>query len=171
MPYIIHNCVYKMIDAVKGQRTQKHHMIQKRLSKRLKDSMEKRKKYPEKLGYIRRWNSKARPKDFVARMYISGDNNTQIALANSLIISTWRRDTMETDKHLHCSLLLSHGKNEIISACATTRLWGFSPATSTTNCNWICALDKVICHAVQLETNIVISIGWFFVHTLGTEKN
>lgn len=35
MAYIIQNCVYKMINAVKGQQTQKHRMIQKRTNKEI----------------------------------------------------------------------------------------------------------------------------------------
>lgn len=46
-------------------------------------------------------------------MYISGDTNTHIVSANSLIISTWQRDTKIADKHLHCLLLLSHGKMKL----------------------------------------------------------
>lgn len=123
MPYIIHNCIYEMTDAVKGQKTQKYHMIQKILWKILKrDSVEKKNQQtPGNLGHVGRWNWKTKPKDFVGCMYISGDNNTQIAFTNNLIISTRQRDTMEADKHLLCSLLLSHGKNEIISAYATIR--------------------------------------------------
>lgn len=124
MPYIIHNCVYEMTDAVKGQKTQKYHMIQKNTIKEIKKRFigkKGTKKTPGNLGYLERWNWKTKPKDFVACTYISRDNNTQIAFTNSLIISTWQRDTMEADKHLRCSLLLSHGKNEIISAYTTTR--------------------------------------------------
>lgn len=44
MPYIIHNFVYKMTDAVKGNRTQKHHMIKKIILKILKRNSAGKKK-------------------------------------------------------------------------------------------------------------------------------
>lgn len=44
MPYVIHNCLYKMIDAVKGQQTQTHpcykntiKVIKKRVSREKKN--------------------------------------------------------------------------------------------------------------------------------------
>lgn len=47
MPYIIHNCVYKVIDAVKGQWTQKHHDTKKTINeikKRFSGKKKKKKK-------------------------------------------------------------------------------------------------------------------------------
>lgn len=59
MPYIIHNCVYEMTDAVKGQKTQKYHMIQKNTIKEIKKRFSGKKgtkKTPGNLGYLERWN-------------------------------------------------------------------------------------------------------------------
>lgn len=77
MPYVIHNCVYKLIDAVKGQQTQTHLCYKNTIQviKKTASRKEKKKNYPGKL---------VKHKDYLAAlMYISGDNTAQIKLANS----------------------------------------------------------------------------------------
>lgn len=52
MPYKIHNFAYKMTDAVKGNRTQKHHMIKKNIKEIKKKFSRGKKKYPPKMGWL-----------------------------------------------------------------------------------------------------------------------
>ena len=83
MPYIIHNCVYKIIDAIKGQQnTEASHDTKKTIKEIKKRFSGKKERIPQKTRLYMKMELKDGIKDFGAGMYIPGDNSTQIALAN-----------------------------------------------------------------------------------------